>query len=189
MSVRIIGPRTSRPEGTVDTTSRSRTWSRGLSPFVVGPVKLYEGCPVEWSRNMENAWQFAKVYPEHVGPDGTPVPDYWTWAQKGWEDDYAHRYPMGKGRKPQFSWWAGQELDYIGARKAIYVPLYARAVASTQAFHMLLDLYRRVGELTLWDFDGYDHHALGMSYRDVVNEPKRKMGHAFVLGYLLESLK
>ena len=186
--IRIIGPRDSRPEGVIDTTSRSRDWSRGLSPFLVGPVPLYPGAGPPFSQTMEGAWQFSKVYPEHVGSNGEPTEQYWKWARAGWHDSRAHRYPMGKGRVPKFSWWDGQPLGYIEARKAIYVPLYARAVAETQAFGMLLALYREEGEATLWDFDGYDHHALGMSYKDVVNDPKRKMGHAFVLGYLLEQL-
>ena len=186
MTVRIIGPGVVRPEGTIDTTSRSRTWSRGLSPFLVGPVELYDGFR---SLNVENAWQFTKVYQEHVGPDGNPTPDYWAWAKAGWEDQRAHRYPKGKGRAPMFSWWDGKPLGYVEARKTIYIPLYARAVAATQAFHILLDEYRRRDSLTLWDFDGYDHRALGMTYRDAVNHPTRKMGHAFILGYLLERLK
>jgi len=41
-------------------------------------------------------------------------------------------------------------------------------------------------DLYLLDFDGYDHKELDMSYDDVINCEKRKMGHAFVLAMLLE---
>lgn len=37
MTVRVIGPKNPYEMGSIDTTSQSRTWSRGLSPFYVGP--------------------------------------------------------------------------------------------------------------------------------------------------------
>lgn len=191
MTVRVIGPRegwTATP-GVINTTSRSTTWSRGLSPFYLGPVPLYEGAPIPTARNFENAWQFAKVYPTQVGPDGNPSPVYWSWATAGWRNPRAERYPMGKGAIPAYSYWEGQRLDYISARKTIYFPLYARLVAETEAFGLLLETYRRDGAITLWDFDGYDHLALGYSLKDVLNDPARKMGHAFVLAYLLERMR
>ena len=45
------------PDGAivVDTTSRSSNWSRGLSPFIIGPVKLYGDYE---SVNFENLWQY-----------------------------------------------------------------------------------------------------------------------------------
>jgi hypothetical protein len=94
---------------------------------------------------------------------------------------------MGKGAKPEYSWWDGQALGYIEARKKIYVPLYSKAVLNTPAFERLLELYDRYGELVLWDFDGYDHRALDMDLKDVLNFPHRNMGHAFVLMMLLEA--
>jgi hypothetical protein len=159
-----------------------------LSPFYVGPVPLYAGAVVPQSVNMENAWQFSKVYSEHVGEDGVPTPAYFEWAQKGWEDTRAYRHPIGH-RAPEFSWWAGERLGYVEARKRIYVPLYAHAVAQTEAFRLLLSLYRERGEVTLWDFDGYDHLKQGKSLREVVDDPGKRMGHAFVLAHLLEGLK
>ena len=51
----------------VNTTSRSNDWSKGLSPFFLGPVDLYAGLS---AKNVENAWQFAKVYPQHVDING-----------------------------------------------------------------------------------------------------------------------
>jgi hypothetical protein len=92
-------------------------------------------------------------------------------------------------RVPKFSFWEGEKLGYIEARKRIYVPLYAKAVVNTKAFQTLLALYREKGEVVLWDFDGYDHIKMGKTIREVLNDPSRPMGHAFVLAYLLESLR
>jgi hypothetical protein len=180
--VRVVGPRDkiSSSEFVVDTTSGSSNWSRGLSPFVLGPVKLYSDF------SAKNAWQFAKVYPQHVNANGEVSPDYWSWALKGWANPRAERYPMGKNALPLFSLWGGEQLDYLTARKTIYLPLYKVAVMESASFRELRRVYREKKKVTLFDFDGYDHIKLKMSLDDVLNCPKRKMGHAFVLAMLLE---
>lgn len=146
------------------------------------------GAPVANARNMENLWQFSKVYLTQVDANQNPTSSYWSWAIAGWENPRAERYPMGKGSVPLYSLWGGQQLSYLEARKTIYFPSYAKSVVETEAFGRLLNLYRETKAITLWDFDGYDHRALGMTLRDVLNCPTKKMGHAFVLAYLLEKL-
>lgn len=170
----------------INTTSRSTTWSKGLSPFFLGPVHLYGGYSAQ---NVENAWQFSKVYPNHVGADKLPNRTYFEWAKKGWADTYAHRYPMGKGAVPLYSWWDGDTLDYIEARETIYIPLYAEAVKKSETFANLKSMYKTGEDIYLRDFDGYNFRKLGLSFEQVINDPKRKMGHAFVLAMLLEEYK
>lgn len=155
----------------------------GLSPFVIGPCTLWGG---HVSRNMENAWQFSKVYPSQLA-DGEPSDAWLRWAMAGWKDSRAHRYPMGKGARPAYSYWDGQHLGYIDARKVIYGPLYAEAVKGTDDWKQLWRNFvdGEYDTIVLRDFDAYDHSALGMSLTDVLNCPSRKMGHAFVLAMLL----
>lgn len=185
MPVYVYGPRDKSPPGTINTTSRSDTWSRGLSPFFCGPVDLYHHRgELLVAQNVENAWQNLKVYPQH-DTNGQPNHFYWSWARKGWASKAAIRYPMGKGAIPLYSWWAGQKYDYIEARKHIYIPLYTVAVIRTLAFQKLREIYAEKGEVHLWDFDGYNHIALNMSYQEVIECRERKMGHAFVLAMLL----
>lgn len=181
----VIGPKDKPPAGAeiINTTSRSTTWSKNLSPFYVGPCKLYGSYK---SINLENAWQFSKVYYNHVDVNQNPTPDYFAWAEKGWGDIRAHRYPMGKGAIPLYSYWDGNQLGYIEARKKIYMPLYAAAVQKTYAFKQLKKMQSTGGDLYLWDFDGYDHKALGLTYDQVIDDPCRKMGHAFVIAMLLD---
>ena len=167
----------------INTTSRSDDWSRGLSPFYVGPVDLYGNYR---SINVENAWQYSKVYEYYLEEDGSVGERYFKWAQDGWNSMRAQRYPMGKGAKPLFSYWDGQQFGYIEARKAIYIPLYSQAVQKTFAFKKLKKMHEAGETLYLWDFDGYDHKTLGMSYEDVINNPNKSLGHAFVIGMLLE---
>lgn len=167
----------------VNTTTSSTNWSAKLSPMNLGPVILPDGSV---AKNVENAWQFSKVYKQHV-KDGEILPEYFEWALKGFNDSWAHRYPMGRGAAPLFSLWKGKRLGYIDARKEIYMPLYAEAVVKTDAFKQLKALYETHGKLVLFDFDGYDYLGEGKTLEDVVNDPKKKMGHAFVLALLLEN--
>ena len=182
MSIRVIPPgeafsRPGDPRVFCDVTTHGGTY-RPLSPMLLGPVPLYGGL---WSATMENAWQYAKVYPPYAH-DG-----YWPWALAGWNNPRGVRYPMGKGAQPLYSQWAGEQLDYITARRRIYAPLYAQAVR----FHKL-DLFLNLceqacsGDAMLIDFDAYDHRALGYPWDDVMNDPDRKMGHGFVLAMMIE---
>lgn len=173
----------------INTTSRSNDFGRDLSPFFLGPCELYDEYV---SKHVEGGWQYSKVYARFLDKNDNPTPDYLKWAKEGWNNSYAVRYPMGKGMKPAFSWWAGEKLTYIEARKKVYIPLYAEAVQKHPSFAKLKDMYeinvQVLGEdLYLLDFDGYDHKELGMTYDEVINCEKRKMGHAFVLAMLLEN--
>jgi len=181
----IIGPGYQVPEGSIviNTTSRSDNWSRGLSPFFAGPVDLYGGYT---SYNVENAWQYSKVYEYYLEEDGSVGERYFKWAQDGWNDIKAHRYPMGRDTKPLYSYWDGEKFTYTEARSKIYIPLYARAVQKTSAFSKLKKMSEEKIDLYLWDFDGYNHRTLGLTFDQVINDPNRKMGHAFVLLMLLE---
>lgn len=182
-AVRVVGPRESRQRfdgPLVWTVSKAEDWQRELSPFHLGPVPLYGG---RKALCMENAWQFAKVYARHVGADGQILSDYWPWAADGWRRP-AVRYPMGKGAKPQFLLWDSARLGYIEARKEVYWRLYRDAVRQTTGYRRLLEMHRQ-GPVNLFDFDGFDHDALGMSLRDVIAQTARPMGHAFVLKAML----
>ena len=191
--IRIVGPRDRHYDRhkdlVINTTSRSNeAWSRGLSPFHLGPVSLYSGTNPKNARNVENAWQFAKVYPLHVDKDENPTEEYFEWARDGWSHRRAIRYPMGKGAIPLYSWWEGEKLSYVEARKRIYVPLYTKAVVQTRTFEKLKEIHEKNDEIWLWDFDGYDHVELGMTLKEVLNDPTRKMGHAFVLAMILGAM-
>ena len=167
----------------VSTVSSSGASVRELSPFILGPV--VEGSLR--SENFENLWQFSKVYKTHLRADGEPSQEWFGWRAEGFADKRAHRYPMGKGSIPMYSWWNGGKLGYIEARKKIYATIYAKYVAQTVCYSLLEELYKEHDEVTLKDYDAYDHIKLGMSLINVINNPNRKMGHAFVLAMMLEN--
>ncbi len=169
----------------IDTTSRSKNWSRGLSPFLIGPCKLYAS---ESALNMENAWQYSKVYSKFIDAQGEPTTEYFNWARKGWLTQRAIRYPMGKGAKPAYSYWDGNKLGYIEARRQIYIPLYSSAVKDTEAFNTLTNIYNKYDHMILKDFDAYDVDTSGAWCEDVIENPHKKMGHAFVLVMMLQKV-
>jgi hypothetical protein len=71
------------------------------------------------------------------------------------------------------------------ARHEIYLPLYRDAVKKTDAFQTLKRIYQQTGSVTLFDFDGYDHHEVGMSLHEVLHNLNRICGHAFILAMML----
>lgn len=180
MPVHILGPRDKQNPHAINTTSSAKGWSRELSPFLVGPIKLYDG---HVAQNVENGWQFSKLYKRHADNAGQAADAYWKWAKTGWANSIANRYPMGRISCPICSLWEANQLDYIAARRNIYIPLYTKAVLPTEAFAYLRQQYEQLGELWLWDYDGYDN--TNKSWESVINDPTQKMGHAFILGMLL----
>lgn len=161
----------------INTTSHSPArWERELSPFYLGPIKLYDE---HVALNVENAWQYAKVYKENLDLNGEPSALYWSWAKRGWSNPNAVRYPRGKGRKPSYLYWDGEKMDYITARLRVYFPIYRDAVRKMPAFTKLQEMFK-VDDLHLWDFDGYN-----VALADALTNPNRPMGHAFVLKAML----
>ena len=173
----------------IDCTSRSDTAHSQLSPFKLGPVKLWGG---HVAKNVENAWQFSKVYPIHMdwnAPHLMDLEKWMAWASSGWSDHRAHRYPMGRCAQPIFSYWDGERLSYVEARKKIYVPLYATAVQKTALYHSLYETLRHNPHRTvvIKDFDVYPMDTTQYDWFDtVLDNPHRKCGHGFVLGAMLQ---
>lgn len=160
-------------------TSHSTDFCKELSPFFLGPCKLYRNFQ---SKNMENAWQYSKVYKKHLDENNGPSLEYFKWAYYGWNSEYAHRYPMGKGSIPEYSFWNGEHLDYIEARKKIYIPLYSECARKTDAFQKLKRLNDDGIDLVLWDFDGRNTKE---SMDEIINNPYKKCGHGFVIKMML----
>lgn len=167
----------------INTTSHSDDWGRQLSPFLLGPVRLYDR---HVARCVENGWQYAKLYPPHADAEGNPTADYWRWATAGWTSPRPVRYPMGKGARPLCSLWNGEHLDYVSARKRIYVPLYQGCVVKTAAWRRLCAMLDAGESIHLWDFDGYDYFSEGIAITDALDDPHRKFGHSMVLALMLE---
>lgn len=167
----------------VNTTLNSGVFG-SLSPFVLRVQEVTTGKSVIF----ENLWQYSKVYKYYVAEHGNPNVKWFKWRDAGWSLDRAVRYPMGKGAVPEYSYWNGERLGYIEARKRIYATIYAENVIKTNSYAQLEALYLESGIITLKDYDAYDHLKLGMTLKYVINNPSRIMGHAFVLAMMLEGV-
>lgn len=186
----VLGPEEAPKDATFpgffNVTSRSKDWTRVFSPFTMGSVVLYDDAPAYYARNVENCWQFSKVYREYLDENSNIKDEYWEWAKKGFECSNAIRYPKGKGAIPEFSYWDGERLGLVEARKKIYIPKYKEAMANVPQFQKLKQLYHELDKMFLWCYDGYNHKRLDMSYDDVIKNEERSMGHSFVVAMLLE---
>ena len=173
---------------------------RELSPPYIGPVECYDGLK---SRTFERAWECAKVYPWMADADGNPGEGYFAWRNMMWAEFSELDIPplpfpertSSLCPNPLYAWWKVdgefRKLGYIAARKAIYMPLYAKAVVETEAYRRLVELRDSGKNLMLIDFDGYNiHHPkyYSFTYRDAIHCPLLQMGHGFILAMLLEGL-
>ena len=159
----------------------------------IGPYCLKD----DKGRNMENIWQFHKVY-ETVPPsiqkyskydqrviwnhpgethvifndDNTwsLTPEYFRWREKGMNAPDPIRYPVGYNwrHKCLFSLRSvdgvidPNPLDYIEARKQIYLPLYVHLVKDHPQFKFLLEKVRRGENILIIEVDG--PHQESLSY-------------------------
>lgn len=175
----------------LDVTSRHplERVSKSLSPLWLGGIYSSDG---EYCHRFENLWQYTKVYKKFIGEDGLPTAEYWKWRTAGFKnDDKGVRFPFGRPCKPEYAYWMidGEwyKLDYLDARKIIYIPEYAKLVVQTDFYKELKDYYENTPDLkmALLDFDAYNNYKSGMDMVDVYNCSK-KAGHAFVLKMLLQ---
>lgn len=168
----------------MDVTSRSNTWGKHFSPFNLGPVDLYAD---HWAYNIENAFQFSRVYAEYSTVDELPANHYWDWAKAGWHNPRPIKYPLGVWSKHLYHWWDNKKLSNLEAQNQIFLPLYKKAVTKSTAFQRLKEMYESSKEdIFLVDFEGYDHRFLEQSWDQVVSNPDRPVGQAFALCMLLE---
>jgi hypothetical protein len=134
---------------------------------------------------MENAWQFSKCYKTHCDAEHNPGPKWLEWVKKGFASDKPHRFPAGRGAKPEYSYFNGKKYLYIESRHSVYAPLYAEAVQKTAAFAELKSRVNAGQSIVLLDYDGYNHEKYGIALEDTMYFERRIWGHAFVLAMLL----
>ena len=150
-----------------------------LGPYV---LKDDEG------RILENIWQFAKMYAkvpattqyysrwdrtviwshpaETHYKDGVIKPAYWEWREKGMKNPYYVRYPVGYGNMHKCLFAIKDDdpdsrLDYIEARKQIYIPTYIELVKKEPKFMELKNKLDSGENLLIIEVDGPHQESLG----------------------------
>jgi len=151
---------------------------------ILGPYDLVD----DKNRTVENIYQFSKLYKKvpattqhysrwnnkviwshpaetHYSND-IILPAYWQWREKGMNNPYAVRYPAGYTNRHSclFSIKEGStdHLDYIDARKQIYVPTYCELVKKQPKFIELKNKLANGENLLIIEVDG--PHQESLSY-------------------------
>ena len=98
------------------------------------------------------------------------LPAYYEWQEKGFNNKYAVRYPVGFNHRHQclFSIKEGQRLDYIESRKQIYVPLYQKLVKDKPQFIELKTRLLNGENLLIIEVDGPHQESLNY-YKKIIN--------------------
>ncbi len=131
------------------------------------------------SKTVENAWQFLKIWDFTEGWDANS-------AKAAFECDCAMRFPRGKGSKPVGHYWGetGECLDYIEARKRIYLPAYCQLLDQPDRQELILRLRNeaKLQRIVIWDYDSYSISNLGLqNFSDTINCTVRPFAHAFIV--------
>lgn len=165
------------------TSSANGCW-RELSPMLLGPI-IYTGEGVNITvKRFENLWQFSKVWPSDIDKEtGLPNKEWYFRRYEGWKSDKGVRY-VKKGSKPIYSFWAGQKLSYIEARRIIYCPIYEALARRTNAFKKLKSMFDAGYKIQILGYDGYDVKVPDDLHKCFLDE-SRPFGHELVLACML----
>lgn len=218
----------------------------GFTPIVVlmkghnewgclGPYELKDDNNVIF----ENRYQYSKVYQEVPAtiqrysrwdkkiiwnhPKETHYannqlqPAYWTWREKGMNNQYAVRYPVGFGNMHKCLFaikdanHINEKMDYIETRMQIYVPLYCELVKKQDKFYELKNRLDNGENLLIIEVDGPHQESL-INYQEkygvydnfiendtilgteenlhiMMIDPKHPFGHGYCLAVALLNLE
>lgn len=206
--------------------STSNDQYQALSPFYLRD---------EYGRIMENLWQFSKVfrgdskgfvptsasifwkYPRHKQLENDQITkDYLEWREQGMNNNMAVRYPASKKYKNTVAFSLVKSdivsldnppLNYIEARKQIYIPTYTRLLIKTPQFQELRNRWLSGENLLILDIDGprstslnyymstynlginfIQNNSMEATYNNIdimMNDPKHPFGHGYCIALAL----
>ena len=173
--------------------------STSQSPWgILSPYCLKDGK----GRILENVWQFSKAYAEvpeskqyknrytqeliweypkevHVKKNKL-TREYWVWRKKGMHCEHPVRYPVGYHHRHKCLFAlkrkTGQRLNYIEARKAIYLPIYMKAVKKEPKFEELVEMVQNGVDVLIIEVDG-PHQESSQYYSEKYGTPDNFIKH------------
>lgn len=196
----------------INATSGNRTW-KGLSPMLLGPfqvierrfptrdypdgvhpgfVALNQELQVGRATNLENWWQYSKLY-DVDGPydlsQGVLPRSFLLRRAQGMGDPKPHRRAMPKAKgTPVASYFDARVFQYVPSRK-FYCTVYEDLVQRTPEYQNLQQRVANGENLLVIGYDGYDlpitNEAVNLAYHD----PSRPFGHELVLFAILNGLQ
>lgn len=176
--------------------------------------KVYEKVPQ--SKQFYSRWNKTVIwdYIEEVHVKNNEIQkEYFDWRETGFYNEYPVRYPVGFSSRGKclFSLTAdGRKLNYIQARKEIYLKEYCHLVRKTKEFNDLKKLMEKGEKLLIIEPDGPHQESIGY-YMDkyevdrtfiekdtilvteknmniILNDQKHPFGHGYCLAIALLDL-
>ncbi len=155
--------------------------------------------------NVENLWQYSKVWPGDEDPKTKALGrEFFSRRSLGWHKKKADRYPLKRPQDPKsksnppfkatsgpnksvplYSYWFGERLTYLEARKKIYCPIYERMVRKTDAYKELERLVLSGQNVLLIGYDGYARGS--RTWKECFEDCSRPFGHEMVLACMLDN--
>ncbi len=115
-------------------------------------------------------------------------------AEYNSEDERATAMEKAKWT-PSCLWWNGESLDYIVARKRVYVPIYSNLIQENAAFKAIKALVDKGENVLIMDLDGppLEICPIGMeatldNFKRMINDPRYVFGHGYVVAALLAEI-
>lgn len=138
------------------------------------------------------------------------LPDYFNWRKEGFHNKYPVRYPVGFHHKSKVLFSLsdeGERLNYVEARKKIYLENYSRIVKKEKRYQ---ELRKRISEgesISIYEVDGphqesleyyknkYNvkddfivEHSILVTHKNIeimMEDTKHSFGHGYCLGLTL----
>lgn len=129
----------------------------------------------------------------HISDDGLIQPEYYKWREQIFACQHPIRYPNGFKRTSQVAFsllktenGTEERLDYISARKQIYIAEYCRLVRKLPEFDELKNFLKNGKTLILCEIDVPDNEIIDVPVlTKLVENKKIKFGHGLCLAWEL----
>lgn len=170
-------------------------WAKGLSSL--SPMRMlnvrtgFSTSSVTVAKNLENMWQYCKVYEKELNAQGKPGKAFHDALALGFDDNTPHRRKYHKGySKIVGMYWMkmdGEEvmLDYVESR-FIYCWFYSRIAQTLDDFSTMQHLMKQGIPLQII---GYDAHPLASCTKEEIyrayRDSAKPFGHELVLTAML----
>lgn len=138
--------------------------------------------------NLENAWQFSKVYDVDV-INNVVQPSFFQRRAKGFADSSPHRRALPKAKATAVAaYWDGKLYDYLTSRY-YYCSMYEQLARLTSAYSELEQLYKSGVNLQILGYDGRDVEVTESSMKTAFIDTSCPFGHELVLCCMLKGYK
>lgn len=135
--------------------------------------------------NLENCWQFSKIYDIDV-VNGIVQPSFFQRRAKGFGDSSPHRRALPKAKATTVAaYWDGKLYDYQSSRY-YYCSLYEKLARMTAAYADLELLYRNGTNLQILGYDGRDVEVTESGMKTAYLDVNCPFGHELVLCCMLK---